>query len=259
MSTPLRRMRRNFRVQVIDKYGCCKKIISCERGRKFWFLPEDVAVSDDNHYFIADKWNHEIIVTDDDGKVIRCFGERDLVSPTGIAINPINSNVYVVDTYNNNIQVYNKHDGRNIKTIGCRGDGEGQLHDPLQIAIDEEGKLFVADCGNHRIQVFDSLLNDKYIYSIGRNGDGDGDGLIYRPLMLALGNDTDLYVTDVKDEEKLNFRLLKFDSKSGRFIRRIDCDDDKLLWPRGIAFTNSKPRTLIVSDWGHHCFKEYLI
>lgn len=50
-------------------------------------------------------------------------------------------------------------DGRLIRTFGSYGYGEGQFRGPHSLAMDSQGRLFVADRGNRRIQIFDQEGN----------------------------------------------------------------------------------------------------
>ena len=45
-------------------------------------------------------------------------------------------------------------DGRLVKSWGEPGHGAGQFHLPHSIAFDDDGKLYVADRSNKRIQIF---------------------------------------------------------------------------------------------------------
>ena len=46
-------------------------------------------------------------------------------------------------------------DGKFIKTWGKRGSAPGEFDTPHGLAFDSRGRLFVADRGNNRIQIFD--------------------------------------------------------------------------------------------------------
>ena len=46
-------------------------------------------------------------------------------------------------------------DGKFIKTFGSYGYGPGQFRGPHALALDSRGRLFVADRGNRRLQIFD--------------------------------------------------------------------------------------------------------
>ena len=47
-------------------------------------------------------------------------------------------------------------DGNWLKSWGEPGDGPGQFNTPHSIAVDAHGRVYVADRGNRRIQVFDN-------------------------------------------------------------------------------------------------------
>jgi tripartite motif-containing protein 71 len=44
--------------------------------------------------------------------------------------------------------------GKFIIKFGTKGKQDGQFNRPEDLAIDQDGKVFVADTGNSRIQVF---------------------------------------------------------------------------------------------------------
>ena len=60
----------------------------------------------------------------------------------------------MVDKTSTNVQVFDK-DGKFISKFGSKGKQDGQFSRPEDLAIDPQGKVFVADTGNSRIQVFD--------------------------------------------------------------------------------------------------------
>ncbi|MEE8142658.1 MAG: NHL repeat-containing protein [Planctomycetota bacterium] len=66
------------------------------------------------------------------------------------------------------------------------------LLDPMAVAIAPDGRFYVADSGNHRIQVFDHT--GKPLRSIGKLGDGPGE--LRFPHGIALTTDGHLYVVD---------------------------------------------------------------
>ena len=62
-------------------------------------------------------------------------------------------NVYVADSWNHRIQVFDPQ-GRFLRKWGTEGEENGQFADPKGLATDGDGNVYVADSGNHRIQVF---------------------------------------------------------------------------------------------------------
>jgi sugar lactone lactonase YvrE len=55
-------------------------------------------------------------------------------------------------------------DGRLIRTFGSWGYGNGQFRGPHSLAMDTQGRLFVADRGNRRIQIFDQEGNHLHTW-----------------------------------------------------------------------------------------------
>jgi DNA-binding beta-propeller fold protein YncE len=65
-------------------------------------------------------------------------------------------NIYVADGFgpNNRIAKFSK-DGNFVKSWGQTGSAQGQFNGIRGIGSDASGNIYVADAGNHRIQVFD--------------------------------------------------------------------------------------------------------
>ena len=74
-------------------------------------------------------------------------------NPVRLAISPDGSMVYVVDHPNHRIQVFTDTGGF-LGEWGTVGTGPGQFLNPIGIAVDGLGDVFVADTNNSRIQVF---------------------------------------------------------------------------------------------------------
>ena len=61
--------------------------------------------------------------------------------------------MFVTDTGNKRILVFSA-DGAPITQFGSPGAGEGQLDEPVGLAVDEQGRVYVADAWNRRVQIF---------------------------------------------------------------------------------------------------------
>ena len=82
--------------------------------------------------------------------------DSQFILPTGVAVNPSTGNVYVADTQNNRIQVFDSN-GTFITKFGSGGSGDGQFFGPVGIAVNPlTGSVYVVDQANSRVQVFDS-------------------------------------------------------------------------------------------------------
>jgi len=61
--------------------------------------------------------------------------------------------LFITDPDNHRVNGY-ALDGGLVVSFGSEGSGNGQFRTPVGIAIDRNGRIYVADAGNHRIQIF---------------------------------------------------------------------------------------------------------
>jgi len=73
------------------------------------------------------------------------------------------------------------------RSLGKEGDGPGQFQQPRGVAVSLEGMVYVADTGNGRVQVFDSM---------GEFVDQWGQEVLGEPFDLALDREGRVYVLD---------------------------------------------------------------
>ncbi len=117
--------------------------------------PSAVAVGGDGLIYVAEYGNNRVQVFDATGKSIRVIapaGENALKNPLGVAVEG-NGRLWVSDSGNNRIVCLN-NDGAIAAVIGKQGGEPGQFNLPWNISF-IEGRLYVADSNNFRIQVFD--------------------------------------------------------------------------------------------------------
>src|SRR6202789_625913 len=81
-------------------------------------------------------------------------------SPTDVAWGS-SGNIFVADGIGNARIAKFTSDGVFVKSWGSRGNGDSQFKTAHGIAVDASGNVYVADRGNHRIQVFDNNGNFK--------------------------------------------------------------------------------------------------
>jgi predicted membrane-bound mannosyltransferase/DNA-binding beta-propeller fold protein YncE len=121
------------------------------------------------------------------------------------------------------------------RIMGHTGTEPGQLNMPRSLAVAGDGSLYIADTGNHRIQVFspeETLANSWGTFS----GDTPtpAAGAFFEPWGIAIGPDGSVYVTDT-----WNHRVQKFTAE-GEFVNAWgslgQAETPFALWgPRGIA------------------------
>lgn len=114
-------------------------------------------------------FGHQVFKFSPQGEVLMTLGEAGVpgdddyhfMSPSDVITNE-NGEIFVVDGHNQNgsnrIVKYSR-DGTFIKAFGETGHGPGQLYGPHAIAMDANGRLFVADRQNMRIVIFDQEGN----------------------------------------------------------------------------------------------------
>ena len=153
--------------------------------------------------------------------------------------------------------------------IGSRGQEQGQLSRPIGLAVSPDGRLYVADEGNHRISVFDTA--GTFLFSFGQRGgvfDEAGNflgnertgSLFERPAGVAVGPSGNVYVADT-----WNFRVQVF-TPQGEFLRSwgqrgefgfnaATAPEDAFWAPRAIA-VDSQER-VYVADTGNKRIRVY--
>jgi sugar lactone lactonase YvrE len=144
-----------------------------------------------------------------DGRVLMTLGKegvagnndsQDLLNaPSNVLIAP-NGDIFVGDGHgvinnqptNARIVKFNK-DGKFIKAWGHSGTAPGEFETPHMLAMDSLGRLFVADRGNNRIQIFDQ--DGRYLTEWKQFG---------RPSGVYIDKNDNLYVSDSQSDAKTN-------------------------------------------------------
>ena len=89
-----------------------------------------------------------------------------------------------------------------LRKWGVRGDGDGEFRWPQSLAIDVCGNLYVSECINDRIQVFD--VGGRFIRKW--EGYGKADVAFSMPQSLVVDNEGDVYISDEGNHRILVFK-----------------------------------------------------
>ena len=165
--------------------------------------PWGVAVNSKQQLVVAE-WNgKKVTVFDREGKKVQTITCEKLSRPKGVAVDK-DDNIYVSD--NSSLFKFSK-EGKLMKVVGQKGAQPGEFNSPGMMKIIND-KLYVCDCGNHRVQILNTEL--EYLNSFGCRGNGDGQ--FNWPNDIAQDRAGNLYVTDSH-----NHRVQVFDCK-GQFL-----------------------------------------
>ncbi|MEO8681643.1 MAG: 6-bladed beta-propeller [Vicinamibacterales bacterium] len=178
--------------------------------------PVGVAVDSRDVVYVADATLKRVFGYGVNGELSIAIGhEGELVAPSGLAIDRAADRLYVADAGKHEVLCYSAKDGALIRVIGKRGGEAGEFNFPTNLSVDAQGRLYVADTLNFRIQVFDR--DGKFVRMFGELGDSPGQ--LNRPKGVAVDSEGHIYVADssfnnfqVFDEEG---RLLLFVGQGG--------------------------------------------
>jgi sugar lactone lactonase YvrE len=194
-----------------------------EPGDGQFFLPYDVAVDNSGFVYVTDAYNNRVQKFTSDGIYISKWGSLcNMQNGTGCT----------------------------ATASGAREFGDGQFNHPNGIAVDYSGNVYVADSGNHRIQVFtsDGDFIDKwgsacYIKSgIGcdtnaAGAESPGDGQFYGLDKIAVDGTGYVYASDSQND-----RIQVF-TGTGQFVEKWGSEgqrDGQFDGPGGIAIDKNK-------------------
>ncbi len=140
-------------------------------------------------------WGHVVRKFSPEGELLLTLGRPGIAGegkdtfnkPSDVLVAP-NGHIYVADGHfpgGNNRIVEFSADGTFVRQFGQYGTGPGDLFDPHALAMDSQGRLFVGDRANSRIQIFDQF--GGYIATWTQFG---------RPSGIYIDENDVIYVTD---------------------------------------------------------------
>ncbi|HVO82441.1 MAG TPA: 6-bladed beta-propeller [Terriglobales bacterium] len=159
-------------------------------------LINGVAIDDGDRLFVSDGKLHRVLIFDPNHKVQGQITEG-LVDPVGLAIDNENRFLYVVDTQQDQVIVYDADTLKLLRRIGTGGKDHwltdpGDFAAPSNVALDKDGNVYVTDTLNNRVEIFDA--DGNFISWFGKHG--DGPGYFARPKGIAIDCDGHIWVAD---------------------------------------------------------------
>jgi len=202
-------------------------------GNEPFVSPVGISLSG-NAIYVADSAAGKVHILDRQGEHEKTI--TSLNRPTGIAFHESSGRLYVTDTVENKVVVFDKS-GAKLTEFGARGLAPGQFNFPTSLAIYGD-TLIANDTLNYRIQLF--TLDGVPLSSFGEVGDASGQFALSK----GLGADADghVYVADALS----NF-IQVFDNE-GRFLLSfggMGGEVGRFRLPAGICIHNN---TIYVAD-----------
>jgi DNA-binding beta-propeller fold protein YncE len=159
--------------------------------------PLGLALDGEERIWVVEQARRGVSVFAPDGRRLTFVGHPTLERPAGIALDRARRRLYVADAGTlrsaaHTVKVFD-WDGTLVRTIGQdKGDGPGQFLFPTYVAVDGDGRVYVTDTLNARVQVFDP--DGRYLATIGERG--TAWGMFDTPKGVALDGFGNVYVVD---------------------------------------------------------------
>ena len=133
-------------------------------GEGLFRVPHGIYIGPDDMVYLSDVQSHVVMKFTPKGELLLTLGKKDFAEvtyygrsfnmPTGLALSP-SGDMFISDGYGNRRVHKYSPDGKLLLSWGEPGTGPGQFAVVHNIGVDRQGRVYVCDRENNRIQVFD--------------------------------------------------------------------------------------------------------
>jgi DNA-binding beta-propeller fold protein YncE len=246
------------RMFVSDSADRFVKVFDMPEGRYFKIGDDDqgplvkplgLDVDGTGNLYVADASTKAVMVYTRDGKFLRKIGGPKFFERiSSVTVDARKQRVLVTDiggvaSDQHKILVFDAVTGAHLFNIGKRGIGPGEFNLPRDVAVGNNGQIYVVDGGNFRVQIFDT--NGKYLSSFGSVGKQLGN--FARPKEIAADAAGNIFVVDAAFG---NFQIFNPDGDLLMFIgQRSERDGPaRYMLPSGI-YIDEDGRVYMVDQW----------
>lgn len=151
--------------------------------------PGRITLGKDNLIFIADLNNHEILVINTKGEFVRSIGGFTFLQK---AAETNDGRIIALSAQGKAVKVFSR-EGALLQSFGDHGDPSGaSVSFPSGFAVDDKGRLWIADAFQHRLKVFS--MDGMFLFNYGRMQEKTGG--FFFPVDLCFGKNGELYVLE---------------------------------------------------------------
>ncbi len=169
--------------------------------------PTGVCVDGNGNIYVADSGNNRIVMMSSifgsgwttlgavsAGLPVAGTGTDAFTTPYAVCVDKL-GRIYVTDSGNNRIVMFNNISGAGWAALGTPGQGVGGFSTPKGICLDASGNIYVADSANYRIVEMSNISGAGW-QSYGGGRPGVGPGLFTSPTGIAIDPSGHIYVAD---------------------------------------------------------------
>jgi len=203
--------------------------------------PLNLALDDNGWFYIADSVREQVVILDTNANLVATIGQKGEMEPRDVALTA--ERIYVGDRLNHCVHVFDKLTRTNLFDIPRREEAtnaNAKLFQPVNLALDNSGRLYVGDIGGYRVQVY--APDGKYIRSVG--GYGDNYGEFSRLKGIAVSHYNLLYAVD----------------SAGQVVQMFDENGHLLMWfgeAGGSPFPLALPTKVFLDYQNTGLFQKY--
>ena len=183
----------NRTVYVIDKNQ--KQVLRIQGSQSMPFkTPIGVATDDKDNIYVADSKLQSVMRFAPDGTANASFGRAEgLDNPNYLAVDSSRRRLYVTDSHNHQVFVYNLDTLKLETKIGKRGTKKGEFGFPIGVAVSPKtGELAVSNTETCSVEIF----TPEYKWKRRVGECGNQLGMFTRPKGVAFDQEGNLYVVD---------------------------------------------------------------
>lgn len=205
---------KNNRLQVLELSGTHVSSVSMIPAATPATLdsPAGVRVGPEGDVFVSDRQNNRVLILDDAFNLVHEIeggGPGPITNPTGLALSPDGSELYVAEAGANRVRVYDTASGAYLAKWGDAGPLDTRVSAPYGLVTDSIGFVYVPNASSVSVMKF--TPRGTHIWSLAMAGSLPGQ--LGPPYHSAVTGDGRLAVTEYG-----NHRVQVFDLCPGGFV-----------------------------------------